>query len=376
LKLWAVLGSDDLVFGRTILNASSSATATFDSLTVASSASLFLGSDFPAATFTTASLTQNGHYDAKDGTTFNYSSFTWAGGRLTDSSGTIAVLAQNQDLLIPSSSVLTQNFLVPSDGQIQRTYQNITVSGTITHTPNNAIATGSMGVYNYYRDVRVATSGSQSWYGVSLGATGNFLIATGAGINVSNNGYGTSSTPGIGITNAGNYGAGGTYGGLGGLAYQYTGTVTSTYGNAYMPTMLGAAGGATFGTNPGSPGGGSVRLAAAGTFTLSGEIVSKAVQANACGAPGGGSGGSVWIDSGTYTGRGTIDVQGGQGCNQGAGGSGGRVAVYYTSDLGSTTVNTFGGTYGNTGAYDNYRSDGGSGTSILRQSILHLTVQM
>jgi hypothetical protein len=89
--------ADDLVFGRTILNASSSATATFDSLTVASSASLFLGSDFPAATFTTASLTQNGHYDAKDGTTFNYSSFTWAGGRLTDSSGTIAVLAQNQD---------------------------------------------------------------------------------------------------------------------------------------------------------------------------------------------------------------------------------------------------------------------------------------
>ena len=126
---------------------------------------------------------------------------------------------------------------------------------------------------------------------------------------------------------ASDYGGGGGNGGPGGAGYGGA-PGGGTYGFLAQPVDLGSAGGTADG-DPGTPGGGAIRLTVLGPLVHHGTI-----SANGGSDPesngGCGSGGSIWLTAGSLSGSGRISAAGGTGhssCDGGSGG-GGRIAIY------------------------------------------------
>lgn len=85
------------------------------------------------------------------------------------------------------------------------------------------------------------------------------------------------------------------------------------------------------GSYPKAYGGGAVKIAAGGVFTLNGSILSHGLYFSNV-SVGAGAGGSVWLTAARLVGGGVINVNGGKTNNSTNGGGGGRVAIYLTED--------------------------------------------
>lgn len=306
----------DTSFGLTPLIASS----TFDTLNIKNSAGVYLATTSVAAV--AVLITNNGLYDARATTTLNYSTLTWTGGMLWDSDGTIAVLNQNQDLTIPTGSKLTMNVATSSSAAV-RTYNNVTINGTLTHADN-----------------LLATVASTSLYKLNWQINGGLTINSGGSINADSKGFARDQGPGSG-TLAGQS-VGGSYGGLGGTgATNISPSASLTYGSITAPFDIGSGGDTAF--CAGGTAGGAIKLNVTGTTNVLGTI--SAIGANgACGDAGAGSGGSINITTATLSGNGTVSVVGGDMAGAGGSGGGGRVAMYYTTDSSTITYLIRGGT--------------------------------
>lgn len=158
------------------------------------------------------------------------------------------------------------------------------------------------------------------------------------------------------------YQSGGSHGGYGGRT---NGSPTPVYGDLREPTEAGA-GGSGHNTSSvnyrGGHGGGVLRVAVSGRFTLDGRLSANGGTGGSYDT--GGAGGSVWVSAGTLAGSGTyrdatISADGASGYY--SGGGGGRVAVHYGALEGfridPLTVTAHGGTSRTNGS-----RHGGSGT--------------
>jgi predicted enzyme related to lactoylglutathione lyase len=162
--------------------------------------------------------------------------------------------------------------------------------------------------------------------------------------------------PGCGdITGSGGYGGAGAKGS--------GGTAGIAYGSSNVPAMPGSGGGAQGGDSGGN-GGGLVRIEAAGTVTVNGEIQARATLAARINAGGGGSGGGIYIVCKTFTGNSNAKLRasGGDSCYtwSGCGGSGGggRIAVWRVGGAYNGTTDVSSGL-----AYDAART-GTNGTIV------------
>lgn len=162
----------------------------------------------------------------------------------------------------------------------------------------------------------------------------NAQLDAGSAITVDAHGYPVGANRGPGAaTNSSSYAGGGGYGGPGGAGY-YGSSGGVAYGSLSQPVDLGSAGG--IGANePGTAGGGAIRLTVAGALVHNGLI-----SANGGSRPlthgGCGSGGSIWLTASALSGIGLISAAGGTGladCDGGSGG-GGRIAIYSGSAIG------------------------------------------
>src|SRR5581483_10398890 len=111
-------GSDDTVIPLTPISSS-----TFDSITLQNSGAIYVGAS--SATTTVLNLTNNGFYDARSGTTLNYSTLNvTTAGIVRDSGGSFPMINQNQDITVPVNVKLIMNSAGAS-----RTYNNATING-------------------------------------------------------------------------------------------------------------------------------------------------------------------------------------------------------------------------------------------------------
>lgn len=300
--------TNELAFGRTTIPSS-----TFDSILIKNSASAFTAS---SATSTTLTLSNNGHYNALSGSTLYYSSLNWSG-IVTDSGGILPVLNQNQDLTIATTSKITFNV---ANGT--RTYNNIIVNGTLTHSYNSS-----------------ATSGTASLYKINWTANGNFTIGSSGTVNVDARGFVGGQGLGVGVAN--NQAGGGGYGGKGGAGP--TGAAGGVVnGSTSTPVSLGSGGGNTLCGSIGGSGGGAVQFNVTGTTTILGNISANGGNgaSSPCWNAGGGSGGSIYITTNVLTGSGTVSANGGNGIGGGSpsgDGGGGRIAILTTTNTASLT---------------------------------------
>jgi hypothetical protein len=157
------------------------------------------------------------------------------------------------------------------------------------------------------------------------------LLDPGSAMTVDSNGYpvGTNRGPG-GASSSTSYAGGGGYGGPGGMGY-YGALGGMTNGSATEPVDLGSAGGIGAG-EPGTAGGGAIRLTIAGALVHNGTISANG-GSNPARHGGCGSGGSIWLTAASISGSGLVSAAGGTGlgdCDGGSGG-GGRIAMYYGS---------------------------------------------
>ncbi|MCL5009180.1 MAG: hypothetical protein M1400_02450, partial [Patescibacteria group bacterium] len=317
-------GSSETVLGLTPITTNTP----FVNFSIKNSASIFL--TVPSLTVTNASITGNAFYDVLPSTTLNYTSLNWTGGMLQDSNGTLAVLAQNQDLTVPAGSKLIFN--VPN---ATRTYNNLTVNGTLTHA---------------YNDSAVTATPAAGLTKLNWAINGNLVINAGGSINADGKGYRIGQGPGAGLTTTNTKGTGGSYGGLGAVGDGPAPTSALIYGSLTAPTDLGSGGGRTCNRGAASSdtglwGGGAIQFTVSGTTTINGSLSangSSSEPIDQCWDPGSGAGGSVYLTTGALTGSGMIAANG-SGAGSYMGGSGGRVAVYYMTDTSSLNYQSFGG---------------------------------
>ena len=186
--------------------------------------------------------------------------------------------------------------------------------------------------------LHIATNGSLTQFAGSTNMTivvwSNAVIDLGGSLNADGKGYplGTNRGPGTAIDNSTYYAGGAGYGGLGGTAWRGS-AGGPTYGSVTQPVDMGSAG-ATGDGQPGSAGGGAMRLTVNGTLTVNGALSANGGSWTTSGYHGGcGSGGSLWLNVGTLQGAGVISANGGSGAFDGNGGAGGggRIAIYYTN---------------------------------------------
>ncbi|MGB0592421.1 MAG: hypothetical protein ACPGU1_22275, partial [Myxococcota bacterium] len=153
---------------------------------------------------------------------------------------------------------------------------------------------------------------------------------------------------GLGNDGAGQTGmSGGSHGGIGG--YSWTGSPaphTAVHGHLLTPLDRGSAGNAAWGS---TPGGGRVRLAAAGDFVLTGSVDVRGGDAPSE-HKAGGSGGSVYVTAATLSGSGDVLASGGTATHYGGGGGGGRVAIEAQAGGFSGSVDVSGGSSGGSGS--------------------------
>ncbi len=189
---------------------------------------------------------------------------------------------------------------------------------------------------------------SSEQYKFDLTVTGNVTINQGGAISVKGRGYGKDVGQGAGGGNRP-----GAHGGR-----TYVPATKHCYGSVRRPTTYGSGG------NYG-PGGGAVKLVAAGNFVNNGSIDASGGNSQYYS----GAGGSVWITARTITGAGSYLADGGTVTSRGATGSGGRVSLWITdpaSDFSGMTgtVGANGGNYANKSLASSYV--GGAGTVYLK----------
>lgn len=169
-----------------------------------------------------------------------------------------------------------------------------------------------------------------------LDLTADYLVLeTGGQISMSARGYTATQGPGGGET-IGNFGSGGSHGGVAGLL---SGAIQdAAYGDPVNPNSMGSGGGNAPTGMAGGAGGGVVNLTVntllrfnTGSITANGQDGVSTVGACAiCRSSGGGAGGSVKITTNEISGTaGIISANGGWSEKGGTGGGGGRVAFYY-----------------------------------------------
>jgi len=204
-----------------------------------------------------------------------------------------------------------------------------------------------------FRDVNIATgvqvcfdSYSADRSGcpqLTLKATGNMTVSSGATLTANGLGYPGSEGPGAGGDDpqgTGTGGHGGGHGGYGGRGDGNTGNpLGAPYGDFLKPTTSGSGGGHGDGLWGGGEGGGAIRLDVSGTLTLNGVISANGSNAWNSDA-GGGAGGSIWITCHTLTGSGYCTANGGSGNDDGGGGAGGRIAIHYVNRTGYSGQNS------------------------------------
>jgi len=150
---------------------------------------------------------------------------------------------------------------------------------------------------------------------IDLTVGGDFVLQSGAEIDVDDRGYQSSAGPG-----EGNYGRGGSHGGEGG--WVENADDRNTYGSIMAPTNSGSGG-------SNGDGGGAVKLTVSGQTKLYGYVSADGEEWGGSYASAG-SGGSIFLTTGTLVGNGTLEAEGGRAHPYPAGG-GGRISVVLTS---------------------------------------------
>jgi hypothetical protein len=153
----------------------------------------------------------------------------------------------------------------------------------------------------------------QEWNSVS----GNITIGTNAVLN------------GVGLGFAGTFGPGFT-GGPGIYGGKHQGYQTDPYGNATAPISLGSGG-----DGGDSKGGSGIKLQAANSIIVNGNIL---MSANPAGYQYGGAGGSIWLKANNISGTGKLSANGSFNDAGGYGGGGGRIRLEYGASLSFTGV--------------------------------------
>jgi hypothetical protein len=283
-------------------------------------------------TFDEVILRNKGNLLATTTTSITNTTLTWTDdGILTDGGGSMTSINDNQNLTIPSGAKYFSEIATSTTNAI-RSFNNVTVNGTLTHSLN-----------------KNATASTQSLYKLIWSISGDLTVGAGGMIDASERGYDVNQGIGAGIYGSGG-GSGGSYGGKGGNGADAV--ASTTYGSVTQPIHLGSAGGSAYWNSAAGKGGGSIILNVTGETDVSGSI--KADGGNTTGESGGGSGGSIYLTTGTLTGNGTISAKGGSvGNASGGNGGGGRIAIYYTSDTSTITYTYQGGStasrYGGSG---------------------------
>ncbi|MFZ2881514.1 MAG: hypothetical protein WA019_00420, partial [Candidatus Moraniibacteriota bacterium] len=262
--------------------------------------------------FNTVTIQNYGNLNLLSSGNISANTLNWSTkGVITDNGGTLPQITGKGNLEIPTTSRLISN--------AERTYNNLVVNGTLTHSGNL----------------------TTEQYKINLTILENFTLNSSGSINLNSSGLLGSEGTGQGIDSI--TGAGGaSYGGKGGA-----GSVAAAgpiYGSATSPNNLGSGGGNYNATNFGGSGGGAIKLNVIKTATIDGAI-------NVNGGAGtqvrtaGGSGGSVWIISKNLSGSGSITANGGNGTNvsYGGAGGGGRIALYYQTKTANLSVSVNGG---------------------------------
>ncbi|HEV7509643.1 MAG TPA: Ig-like domain-containing protein [Thermoanaerobaculia bacterium] len=159
-----------------------------------------------------------------------------------------------------------------------------------------------------------------------LTLTGKLTVEAGATLDVTGLGYAAGSGSHLdgyapaGVTGSKVPSSGGSHGGRGGQ----TGA-GEVYDSVYAPRQAGGGGASINDLNPGSSGGGVVRIEA-GEVELAGQILAKGTKLTCYG--GSGAGGTVSIVAGVVSGTGAIDASGAETCNGALfAGGGGRVSI-------------------------------------------------
>lgn len=298
---------NDLYYGKTPL-VSSSATVTFDDITVEN----------------------DGHLDLTSDTTISASTVDVLGGNISDNGGTFSPISGGGALTIESTGKLYAN--------TTRTFSSITNNGVISHTKNTTAET----------------------YKINLTTTGAFTVSGTGSIDVSGHGNSSGNGTGPGV-DSGNYASGAGHGGDGGDATGSSGSGGDAYDSTTNPVNIGSGGGPE-GTAVGGDGGGAVILSVGSDLTLNGPIDASASNSWASGPDyGGGAGGTVNLSiTGSFSGTADITADGSSAQESNAGaGAGGR--IHYScgsgSWSGSTSVDP--GTIGNTGGTGTIDTTGG-----------------
>ncbi len=162
--------------------------------------------------------------------------------------------------------------------------------------------------------------------------TNNLLVDSNSSINVSDRGYLAGYTLGNTTIGGSTSFAGGSYGGLGGVAGN--GAANAVYGDYRDPDNLGSGSGTG---DYGSSGGGLVQIMA-DNAQVDGTILANGGN-NSSGGGGGSARVAVLMTVGTLSGAGTIAANGGTGSGTlGGGGGGGRVAIYTWTAMDDITL--------------------------------------
>ncbi|MEW6535601.1 MAG: CARDB domain-containing protein [Candidatus Auribacterota bacterium] len=228
-----------------------------------------------------------------------------------------------------------------------RTYTNIDIYGTLTHTQDAA-----------------------SGYKLDINCTNNFTVYNTGSVDVSGKGYASEQGPGAGasqtISNTSYAGSGGSYGGWGSNGFDNLDNTNAPYGSIKNPVDFGSGGGRNRSyAYYGGSGGGSIDLNVTGTLTVNGTIKSNGENGGLY--AGGGTGGSIRVITDTLAGTGEIQANGGarysaSSSYRGGGGSGGRIAVYTTAgnSMSSSLLKAYGA--------EGYHMYGASGTVYINNN--------
>ncbi len=263
---------------------------------------------------------------------------------------------------VDNASLKANALNFPDSNQLQAINGIIEVSGPLFEGHANVILDGDSLTVNSITgvDSLALTNGAvlKSFYLAPLEiSVADLTIDSTSSIDVSGQGYAGGYTLGNTTDGASLYGAGGSYGGRGGV---YTGNSTSNqvYGDYRDPNEFGS--GSSYYGNTSAAGGGLIRIVA-NSLTLDGTINANG---NTSTYGGGGSGGGIRLDVGSLSGVGSINAIGADGSGRGGGG-GGRIAVYYTDNSGFTGSIIANGGKGYSSGYLGY---GGAGTIYLKST--------
>jgi len=175
---------------------------------------------------------------------------------------------------------------------------------------------------------------------ITLHATDDMEIRSGAVITATGLGYRPSEGPGAGADNPYSWGGdgkgshGGGHGGYGGMGDNLESEHPGVpYDSMFQPSLSGSGGGLGDHLAWGGAGGGAIKIEVGRTLTLDGEICADGTDAPSWDKDsGGGAGGSIWLSCNTLIGSGFCTAEGGNGSDDGGGGAGGIIVVYYEDD--------------------------------------------